>query len=168
MSGKFIRLSRHAALWPTRCSAEAAPTHHKNRRYIRVADPAPASVYQSERYGDFTCTIPNLVAGDSYTVRLHFAEVYFTKAGQRLFNVSINGQQVLNSFDICAAAGGACKAIAEPFSAIADAKGTIVIGLTGVTDHAKVNGIDIVPMATSPAAPVVATNRPIRASPPPK
>ena len=123
-----------------------------------VSDPAPASVYQSERHGDFTCTIPNLVAGDGYTVRLHFAEIYFSSVGQRLFDVAINGQKVLNRFDIIAAAGGPCKAITEPFGAVADQKGNIVIGFTGVTGQAKVNAIDIVPMATSPAAPVIASN----------
>jgi len=34
-----------------------------------------------------------------------FAEIYWTKTGQRIFNVSINGAQVLTNFDIVAAAG---------------------------------------------------------------
>ncbi|MEI8045347.1 MAG: discoidin domain-containing protein, partial [Verrucomicrobiota bacterium] len=35
-----------------------------------VTNPAPASVYQSQRYGNFTYTIPNLLTNGSYTVRL--------------------------------------------------------------------------------------------------
>ena len=123
-----------------------------------VSNPAPASVYQSERYGNFTYTIPNLAAGSTYTVRLHFAEVFWTSAGQRLFNASINGQQVLTSFDIFAAAGGALKAITQSFNAVADTNGNITVTFTTVKDNAKVSGIDIVPATTTPAAPVVTTN----------
>ena len=39
-----------------------------------VTNPAPQSVYQHNRYGNFTYTIPGLTAGASYTVRLDFAE----------------------------------------------------------------------------------------------
>ena len=51
-----------------------------------------------------------------YTVRLHFAEIYWTAAGQRRFNVAINGTQVLTNFDIFATAG-ANKALVRDFSA---------------------------------------------------
>jgi hypothetical protein len=50
-----------------------------------LSDPAPQSVYQHNRYGNFTYTIPGLTAGASYTVRLHFAEEYWTTAGSRTF-----------------------------------------------------------------------------------
>ncbi|WP_245632676.1 malectin domain-containing carbohydrate-binding protein, partial [Edaphobacter aggregans] len=64
-----------------------------------VTNPAPQSVYQHQRYGNFTYTLPGLNPGASYTVRLHFAENYWTQPGQRVFNVSINGTQVLSNFD---------------------------------------------------------------------
>jgi hypothetical protein len=75
-----------------------------------VTNPAPQSVYQHNRYGNFTYTIPGFTAGASYTVRLHFAEEYWTTAGSRVFNVSVDGTQVLTNFDIFAAAGGEYKA----------------------------------------------------------
>ena len=56
-----------------------------------ITNPAPQSVYQHNRYGNFTYTIPGLTAGASYTVRLDFAEEYWTTAGSRTFNVLING-----------------------------------------------------------------------------
>ena len=46
-----------------------------------VTNPAPQSVYQHNRYGNFTYTIPGLTAGASYTVQLDFAEEYWTTAG---------------------------------------------------------------------------------------
>jgi hypothetical protein len=55
-----------------------------------VSNPAPQAVYQSNRSGNFTYALPGLTANGSYTVRLHFAETYWTAAGQRIFNVSLN------------------------------------------------------------------------------
>ncbi|HEX3963207.1 MAG TPA: malectin domain-containing carbohydrate-binding protein, partial [Trebonia sp.] len=46
-----------------------------------VTNPAPQSVYQHNRYGNFTYTVPGLTAGASYAVRLDFAEEYWTTAG---------------------------------------------------------------------------------------
>jgi hypothetical protein len=109
-----------------------------------VSNPAPQAVYQTERYGNFTYTLPGLVAGKQYTVRLHEAESYWTSSGQRSFNVAINGQQVLSNFDIYAAAGAANKAVVESFPATADSSGQITIQFTTVKDNAKVNGIEIV------------------------
>ncbi|HVU68945.1 MAG TPA: arabinofuranosidase catalytic domain-containing protein, partial [Ktedonobacteraceae bacterium] len=108
-----------------------------------VSNPAPQAVYQTERYGDFSYNLSGLTPGRPYTVRLHEAEIYWTSSGQRSFNVSINGQQVLNNFDIYAAAGGANKAIVEQFTATADASGQITIQFTSVKDNAKVNGIEV-------------------------
>jgi hypothetical protein len=54
-----------------------------------VTNPAPVSVYRSERYGTFTYTVSGLTASNAYTVNLHFTEDYWTAAGRRLENVSI-------------------------------------------------------------------------------
>jgi glucuronoarabinoxylan endo-1,4-beta-xylanase len=108
-----------------------------------VSNAAPQAVYQTERYGNFTYAIPGLVSGRTYTVRLHFAEIYWTSSGQRTFNVSINGQQVLTNFDIYSIAGGVDKAIVKPFSATANSSGQITIQFTSVVNYAKISGIEI-------------------------
>ena len=108
-----------------------------------VSNPAPQAVYQSNRYGTFSYTVPGLSAGKAYTVRLHFAETYWTAAGQRIFNVTINGQQVLTNFDIVAAAGAANKAVVEQFTTTADSTGKITLQFITVKDNAQVNGIEI-------------------------
>jgi fibronectin type 3 domain-containing protein len=110
-----------------------------------LTNPAPQSVYQHNRYGNFTYTIPGLTAGASYTVRLHFAEEYWTAAGSRIFNVLINGTQVLTNFDIFATAGGEYIAVIEPFTATASGTGTITIQFVTVKDNAQINGIEIDP-----------------------
>ncbi|WP_446743421.1 malectin domain-containing carbohydrate-binding protein [Silvibacterium acidisoli] len=122
----------------------------------KVMNPAPESVYQNQRVGNsFSYTLPGLTPGASYTVRLHFDEFYWTQQGQRVFNVSINGAQVLSSFDIVATAGGPDIAIVEPFTAIANAQGQIVLQFTTVTDNAEINGIEVI--GAAPAAPASLT-----------
>ncbi len=109
-----------------------------------VANAAPQAVYQTERWAPSTYTIPGLTAGSQYTVTLQFAEIYWTAAGQRLFNVSINGTQVLSNFDIFATAGGENIAIAKTYTATANSSGQIVIQFTnGSADNAKISGIEI-------------------------
>jgi glucan endo-1,3-alpha-glucosidase len=110
-----------------------------------AANPAPAAVYQTCRWApSFSYVIPGLQAGASYTVRLHFAELTWTSAGQRTFNVAINGTNVLSGFDVFAAAGGANKAITEQFTATASSSGQITIAFTqGGADNPMVSGIEI-------------------------
>ncbi|MGD0248930.1 MAG: malectin domain-containing carbohydrate-binding protein, partial [Candidatus Limnocylindrales bacterium] len=103
----------------------------------------PAAIFNSERYGAMTYTIPNLTAGRSYTVTLYFAETYLTAAGQRLFSVSINGTSVLSSFDIYSAAGGQNRAIARTFTTTANSSGQVVIQFTAQTENPKINGITV-------------------------
>ena len=110
----------------------------------KATNPAPQAVYQTERYGATSYTFGGLVAGQSYSVRLHFAEIFWTGPKERQFNVSINGTQVLTNFDIFATAGAANTAIVKTFGAIADRCGNIVIGFTnGACDQPKISGIEI-------------------------
>ena len=122
-----------------------------------VTNPAPAAVYQSNRYGNFTYTIPGLTASSAYTVRLHFAEEYWTNAGKRVFNVSINGQQVLTNFDIVATTGAEYKAVVEQFSATASSGGSITIQFTTVVDNAQVNGIEVLGGSSATPTPTPTT-----------
>jgi hypothetical protein len=121
-----------------------------------VTNPAPQGVYQTNRVaiqgGAFSYTLTGLTPRAPYTVRLHFAETFFHSARQRLFDVAINGQPVLDDFDIFAAAGNrANTAVARGFTATADATGTITIRFTSVTNNAQVNGIEVVAQRTGTA-----------------
>jgi len=115
-----------------------------------VTNPAPQAVYLSERYGACTYTIPGLTPYATYTVDLHFAEYYWTAAGQRKFNVLINGTQVLTNFDIIASAGASKKAIVKSFTAIASSTGQVVVQFTtGTADLPKISGMVVTGAAES-------------------
>jgi chitinase len=101
-------------------------------------------VYQTERYGNaasFAYNVP--VTNGTYTVNLDFAEIYWSAAGKRIFNVSINVTQVLTNFDIYAAAGGMNIALVKSFN-VPVTNGTINITFTpGSADNPQVNGIEV-------------------------
>jgi N-acetylneuraminic acid mutarotase len=101
------------------------------------------NIYLTERYGkNFSYSIP--VAAGTYTVNLHFAEIFWSAAGQRVFNVNIeNGQYVTNSLDIFAVAGKN-KAYIKSY-AVQVTDGILNINFTTVTDNAKVSAIEIIP-----------------------
>lgn len=106
-------------------------------------DTGTQAVYQTNRYGNFTYTLGGFTAGSLHIVKLHFAEEWWTAANSRLFNVTLNGNQVLTNYDIFLAAGSEYKARVETFSTAANASGQIVIQFSTVKDNAQVNGIEI-------------------------
>jgi Malectin domain/Fibronectin type III domain len=107
------------------------------------ANAAPMGVYQYGRAGAFTYTIPGLTAGGTYTVLLHFAETYFTAAGDRQFNVAINGTTVLTNLDVYATVGKDA-ALVEIFTATAKSSGQIVIAFTvGAANQPLLMGLEI-------------------------
>ena len=120
---------------------------------------APAAVYQSAQQGVVTYTIPGLTAGSKYTVRLHFAELYYTSTGNREFDVVINGTTVLTNFDIYAAAGAGDTAVVEQFIATANSSGNIVVTFAnGAINQPMFNGLEVlgdsVICTTLPAIPI--------------
>ena len=123
------------------------------------------TLYQSQRWGNPFTYVFNVPAG-SYQVTLKFAETYWTSAGARVFNVSINGNAVLTNFDIFQTAGGANRAIDEVFNNIAPSGGaiTITFGPASV-DNAMVDAIQIIPEPSTPTVTPTKTNSPVPPSP---
>jgi hypothetical protein len=105
--------------------------------------PTP-ELYQNERFAEGPLVYRFCVSNGTYSVKLKFAEVWFTRAGQRIFNVLINRVPVLSRFDIAAAAGGPDRAIDREFrTSVTD--GQIVIQFQPVVSNPKVNAIEIIP-----------------------
>jgi hypothetical protein len=102
------------------------------------------SLYQRERYStsstgfyyEFDC--PEGI----YETTLLDAETYWSGVGQRVFNVFIQGQQVLTNFDIFAAAGGKNIPISLVFTnAVTNSQ--LQVLFTPVVDNARVSGVQV-------------------------
>jgi hypothetical protein len=111
----------------------------------------PAAIYQTERWGacSYRFSMKPLPPGRSYTVRLHFAETKYVAAGQRAFNVEINGRKVLANFDIFQEAGGKDKALVREFTGLQpDDGGNFVIQFRkSYAEEPKICAIEIVSAA---------------------
>lgn len=62
------------------------------------------ALFQTERYGAYSYEIPVTAAG-SYTIVMHFVEMYLNAAGERNFSVAIEGNIELENLDIYSLAG---------------------------------------------------------------
>jgi len=81
-----------------------------------------------------------------YTVRLFFAETELNEIGRRLFNVSIQGEQVLKAFDIVKEAGGNNRLVVKDFKGI-NVKDDLRITLTPTAESQAATllcGIEII------------------------
>ena len=109
-----------------------------------VSNPAPQAVWQTCRWNSsFTYTLTGLTPGTSYVLKLDWAELTWTAAGQRKFNVAINGNQVLTAFDVFAT-GGYKTAVQKQFTVTANSSGQIVIAFTqGGADNPFISGIEL-------------------------
>ena len=117
-------------------------------------------LFATRRWGtDFTYDVP--VPVGSYDVKLYFAEPYWGRsgtgganggAGDRLFDVTLEGALVLDGYDLYADGGGWGVAITKTYTDVAVSDGALTIELDVVPnkDNAIISGIEV--LSTSPAA----------------
>jgi len=108
----------------------------------QIAGTDLAYVFQTERYGmsAYRFTVPN----GKYTVGLLFAETFekLTAKGERVFSVSINGEEVLPKLDFIAEAG-VNVAFTKVF--VVDVReGEIKVSFKAGVQNPAINGIVIV------------------------
>jgi hypothetical protein len=110
-------------------------------------------LYQDVRWNDprqpepMKYTFP--LAEGSYTVRLHFAEIWYGayQVGGRVFNVSINGALVAENLDVFAEAGSMAPLVKE--YTVPAVNGNVVIDFTNVTQNAAIAGIEVLPASST-------------------
>ncbi len=95
-----------------------------------TADPIDGTtadaLYQSERYGNYKYEVP--VTNSTYSLRLHFVELYHETAGGRYFSVAVEGQQLFTDKDLYAEVGhDRAYEVIVPNVNVADGKLTIDI-----------------------------------------
>ncbi len=128
-----------------------------------IAGTTDDPLYQSERYGNFGYQFPT--GPGTYTVTLKFAEFYWSSAGQRVFDVLLEGQLVLDNFDIVQAAGGPNRAVDRTFTATVTGN-NLDIEFRTVVDNAKVSAIEILREGSGPIPTPPSTSTPPPAPPP--
>jgi hypothetical protein len=109
-----------------------------------------SSIWSPARLGDLQLDIPN-VSGVEYQVDLLFAETWRDafRNGGRQFDVSLDGQQVLNDFDIFAT-GGRESAVVQTFTITGD--GNLDINLTPVKNNPHISGVIMTRLGSPPPA----------------
>ena len=111
-----------------------------------ASNPAPQAIYQTERWRPFTSLLPQLTPNGLYKARLHFAEIspWVSAVGDRQFNVTLNGSQVLTNFDLLAVAGTKFRAITRQFNIAADSTGQIALQFSkGAAGEPTCCGIEV-------------------------
>jgi|GEM_PF-6137334 len=111
-------------------------------------------LYQTERHGsDFNYQIP--VANGLYTVRLHYAEIFFDNVGRRIFDVEAEGQLLSDDLDVFEArrnafTPGNFAALVQEFNLVEVTDDFLSLnfeslGSDGV-NNAKVSAIEVIPV----------------------
>jgi hypothetical protein len=107
------------------------------RSTAAIAGTEDDPLYRSERYGNFSYAIP--LDNRNYTVRLKFAEIYWSSAGKRIFDVKIGGTKVIGNLDIFARVGkNRAYDISIPVTVV---DGILKIDFVTIKDNAKVSAI---------------------------
>ena len=109
-----------------------------------VPTSTPEEVIHTERYDEMTYNFP--VSNGEYEVRLYFAELFngITSAGQRLFQVKINGVTKLLDFDRFAEAGSILyKGITKSFN-ISTNNELLTIEFINNVENCAINAIEII------------------------
>jgi hypothetical protein len=85
---------------------------------------------------------PEPVEARPYTVRLVFSELEDLAPGERTFHVDLQGERVLESFDIAAASGGARRALMREFVGVPVGR-TLRVRLEGARGESLLSGIQL-------------------------
>jgi hypothetical protein len=122
------------------------------RHATSEAAPNYPELFRSERYGNFSYSIP--VPAGSYTLTLYFAETLFSPLapslfcrgpGCRVFDVSCNGTALLRDFDIYQAAGGAFRPVVRRFSGLRpNGQGKLLVSFSSSTNYAEVRALEVI------------------------
>ena len=155
--GGELATTTHGAFSADQAYSASSQSDGTKAAIASTLDPA---LYQTERYstnGTLSYALP--VPSGQYVVVLHFAEIYWTRAGQRVFDINLEGNKVLGLYDIAQKVGPR-TATTETFT-VAVTDGVLNLDLraryeSGGVDQAKLSALEVLQVSTSNAA--VASN----------
>jgi hypothetical protein len=105
-----------------------------------IAGTVEDALYRTERWGQqFSYNVP--VPNGTYAVTLHFAEIYWTSANARVFDVLAEGVRVISSLDIWSAVGANTALLRTTTVTVND--GVLNLDFVASVDAGKVSAIEI-------------------------
>jgi endoglucanase len=107
-----------------------------------IANTTDDTLYQSGCWGstlEYKFAVPN----GNYSVYMMWAEINFSSANSRVFNVSLQGSQVISGLDIFSAAGGEYIAYGLTRTCTVS-NGILDITCSSVTDDAKFSALQVI------------------------
>lgn len=104
-----------------------------------IAGTADDTLYQSERYGDFSYAIP--LTNGSYDVVFKFAEIYWDNPGARVFDVEIEGEKVVRDLDLLFRSDK--NTAYDVIMPVELTDGELNIDFVTVTNNAKLSALEI-------------------------
>lgn len=135
---------KHAFAWGYACDlsmpSTAGATYKGSTSTVVSSVYGDQLVYQSERWGKYLCYQLSTVPGSTYNLTLKFAELYFSTAGSRLFDVYLNGRLLLKNFDKYQKANGKFVAYDTTFTFTANT-GTAKVEFLATKDNVSINGL---------------------------
>jgi len=112
--------SKSLGKWAQSCHGVGQQSYYQREDRLKIAGTDAPWIFTSGCYGNQDMSFRLLEGGTGrYNVRLYFAEPDDLQVGQRIFNVSLQGQEVLRGFDIVQAAGHPRTALVKEFRGVA-------------------------------------------------
>ena len=126
--------------WQSDRNFSGGSTYRPN---VSVANTDDDPLYSSERFGNFDYTFK--IGNGNYSVNLKFAEIWWGShgggVGSRVFNVTMEGQQVLSNFDILTKVPQMTAYDQSFLVEVTD--GILNINFRTVKDNAKISAINV-------------------------
>ncbi|QBR91705.1 putative Ig domain-containing protein [Nocardioides euryhalodurans] len=141
-------VSTGGVAWGAQQYGTGGKTYTNNTAIAGTTDDVLYQTEYSTSTGSIAYDVP--VQNGRYTVRLHFAEIYFGAPGggpagngRRVFDVSVEGVQRINDFDIFREVGAATATVRSYTVDVTDGK--VDVDLASVVNEAKISAIEVVP-----------------------
>lgn len=109
---------------------------------VDISDATLKSLYQSERWGkefSYRFNVPN----GKYSLRLHFAEIYWGVAEKRIMDVLVQDSLLLDDMDVFLEGGGKNQAFQKVFEGVEVTDNVLTLAFSASADNAKISGIEI-------------------------
>jgi hypothetical protein len=147
--GSLVRADDDGPDWKPLISTDgiqtgAVDTYRVDRpidRDASVPSTTPGAVFATEAWAESLDLSFDVTTGERYLVRMYLAEIYFEAPGERVFDVTIEGDTELAGYDIYADVGRDTGVMRSVPVMVSD--GTLTVSFDGEVDNPKISAVEI-------------------------